>query len=209
MISSSHASGNDEQNQDLLSEELCGLCDPEVSLEEVLEKLKTCSDAGLTEHEATRRLNAYGVNELEKKGRMPLILLFLSQFLNLIVIILLIAAIISIVVGEYVEGIAVIVIILITVSLSTISEYSSGNALDALAKLTDPHTHVVRHGELQVIRTPELVPGDIIELKPGDLVPADIRIIEAHSVKVYLLLGGIRIYLSCILKYLVQYFKGE
>ena len=185
-MSQTNASGTSVQElyQDPMSEELRTLCDPEMNIIEAFQTLNTNSETGLTITEAARRLESYGLNELEKEGRMPLIVLFLTQFLNFIVIILLVAAVVSIVVGEWVEGIAVVVIILITVTLSTVSEYSSGNALEALAQLTDPHTHVIRDGKLQVIRTPELVPGDIIELKPGDLVPADIRIIESHSVKV-------------------------
>lgn len=158
--------------------------DPDVSIESVVSQLSSHADSGLSTAEAGRRLGLYGVNELEKKGKMPFLVLFLSQFANLIIVILIIAAIVSIIVGELVEGVAVIVIILITVCLSTFTEYSSGNALDALAQLTDPHTHVYRNGELRKIRTPELVPGDIIELSPGDLVPADVRIIKAYSAKV-------------------------
>jgi Ca2+-transporting ATPase len=153
-------------------------------INEVLLRLGTNLDDGLSSAEAARRLALYGSNELEKKGRTPLILLFLSQFLNLLIVILIIAAVVSIIVGDIAEGIAVIVTILITVGLSTFSEYSSGNALEALSQLTDPHTHVFRDGKLSVIRTPEIVPGDIIQLSPGDLVPADARIIEAHSAKV-------------------------
>ncbi|CAN0415290.1 unnamed protein product, partial [Ectocarpus fasciculatus] len=126
----------------------------------------------------------YGENKLEQKGRMPFILLFLSQFVNMIIVILIVAATVSMIIGELVEGIAVIVIILLTVCLSTATEYSSGNALEALSQLTDPHTHVFRDGKLQKVRTPELVPGDIIELSPGDLVPADTRILQSHSAKV-------------------------
>jgi magnesium-transporting ATPase (P-type) len=168
----------------LTADHLQELCDPQVSIDDVALQLSSNLDAGLSTADADHRLKIYGVNELEKKGKMPLWVLFLSQFANLIIVILIVAAIVSIIVGELVEGVAVIVIILITVSLSTATEYSSGNALDALAQLTDPNTHVYRNGELKKIHTPELVPGDIIELSPGDLVPADVRILEAHSAKV-------------------------
>ena len=166
------------------NDELENLCNPDVPIGDAIKVLKSNVTLGLSTEEAAKRLNDYGLNELEKKGRMPLYLLFLSQFANLIIIILMVAAVVSIIVGELVEGVAVVVIIIITVSLSTATEYSSGNALEALAQLTDPHTHVYRDGSLQVIRTPEVVPGDIIELSPGDLVPADVRLITAHSVKV-------------------------
>ena len=166
------------------TEELHNLCDSQITFDDIARTLSTNFKTGLSTAEAARRLEAYGFNQLEKKGKMPFFLLFLSQFANLIIIILIVAAIVSIIVGELVEGIAVIVIILITVCLSTATEYSSGNALEALAQLTDPHTHVYRDGELRKVRTPELVPGDIIELSPGDLVPADARVLEGHSVKV-------------------------
>lgn len=168
----------------LENEEAQMLCNPQVTLEEVALRMQCDLHKGLTAIEAEHRLDVYGLNELEKKKKMSIFVLFLSQFANSMIIILVVAAVVSIVVGEMVEGIAVMVIILITVSLSTLTEHSSGNALDALAQLTDPHTHVYRDGELRVIRTPELVPGDLLELSPGDLVPADIRLVEAHSVKV-------------------------
>jgi magnesium-transporting ATPase (P-type) len=168
----------------LTTDELHSMCEPQVPIDTVAQQLGVDLDSGLSAAEAARRLAVYGVNELEKKGKMPFMVLFLSQFANLIIIILIVAAIVSIIVGELVEGVAVIVIILITVCLSTATEYSSGNALDALAQLTDPHTHVYRNGELKKTRTPELVPGDVIELSPGDLVPADIRVLHAHSAKV-------------------------
>lgn len=72
----------------------------------------------------------------------------------------------------------------ITATVATVTEHSSSNALAALAQLTDPHTHAIRNGVLELVRTPELVVGDIVELGPGDLVPGDIRVLEAHSVKV-------------------------
>ena len=168
----------------LSKEELQGYSDPEYTIKAVVAELGSNVETGLSSVEAAQRLLAYGENKLEQKGRMPFILLFLSQFVNMIIVILIVAATVSMIIGELVEGIAVIVIILVTVCLSTATEYSSGNALEALSQLTDPHTHVVRDGKLQKVRTPELVPGDIIELSPGDLVPADTRILQSHSVKV-------------------------
>lgn len=151
-------------------EELKSLCSPEIGIESVEQRLGTDISTGLTTGEAQRRLALYGSNELSKETKMPLWLLFLSQFANLILIILLAAAVVSIIVGELVEGVAVIIIVLITAIMGTYTEYSSGNALEALAQLTDPHTHVLRGGKLETVRTPELVPGDIVQLSPGDLV---------------------------------------
>jgi hypothetical protein len=151
-------------------EELEKLCKPVVPIDTVGQRLSTDISSGLSEAEAHRRLVLYGSNELTKESKMPLWLLFLSQFANLILIILLTAAVVSIIVGELVEGIAVIIIVLITATMGTYTEYSSGNALEALAQLTDPHTHVYRGGKLEIVRTPELVPGDVVQLSPGDLV---------------------------------------
>lgn len=172
------------EDRALTKEELEYLANPFVPLDDVLMALSTDASDGLTIPAAANRLELYGANELTKQGKMPLWLLFLSQFANLIILILLAAAVVSIIVGELVEGVAIIIIVLITASVATLTEYSSSNALAALAQLTDPHTHVYRGGKLEVIRTPELVPGDIVELSPGDLVPADIRIIESHHLKV-------------------------
>jgi magnesium-transporting ATPase (P-type) len=157
-------------------DELEYLCKPNISIPNVLQRLSTEVSSGLEGAEANRRLALYGSNELMKQKKIPLWLLFLSQFANLIIIILLTAAVVSIIVGELVEGVAVIVIVLITATMATYTEHSSSNALEALAQLTDPHSHVYRDGRVQVIRTCELVPGDIVQLSPGDLVRATVHL---------------------------------
>jgi len=172
------------ENEVISSEELNQYANSNIPYEDVIGALSTNISNGLTSDEVIRRLHLYGTNELTKPKRIPLWLLFLSQFVNIVIIILMIAAIVSILVGELVEGIAVFIIILITATVATYTEYSSGNALEALASLTDPHSHVYRNGQLEMISTCDIVPGDIIVLSPGDLVPADIRIIESHHVKV-------------------------
>lgn len=96
------------------TEQLQGLCDPKSSVQSVIKHLESNAEKGLSTAEATKRLGEYGPNQLEQKGRMPLILLFLSQFVNMIILILVVAATVSMIIGEFVEGIAVIVIILLT-----------------------------------------------------------------------------------------------
>ena len=157
-------------NDTITKEELERLCKPGVPVATVLQRLSTDGVAGLNAAEADRRLELYGSNELLKQRKIPLWMLFLSQFANLILIILLAAAVVSVIMGELVEGVAVVIIVLITAIMATYTEHSSSNALEALAQLTDPHSHVYRQGKLEVIRTPELVPGDIVQLSPGDLV---------------------------------------
>ena len=177
-------SGSLGKRMALSKDEIGQLTDPKLSIEEVMTRLEVTEELGLSSAEAAARYLTYGENAITKEKKMPLWLLFLSQFLNFVILILLAAAIVSIVVGEHAEGGAVIAIVFITVAIATGSEYSSSNALEALAELSNPHAHVYRNGRLEVVSTPHLVPGDIVELSPGDLIPADIRIIDAHSVKV-------------------------
>jgi Ca2+-transporting ATPase len=177
-------SGSVGKKMTLNKDEIGLLTDPKLPIEEVLARLEVTEELGLSSAEAAARYLTYGENAITKEEKMPLWMLFLSQFLNFVILILLAAAIVSIVVGEHAEGGAVIAIVFITVAIATGSEYSSSNALEALAELSNPHAHVYRDGRLDVISTPHLVPGDIVELSPGDLIPADIRIIDAHSVKV-------------------------
>lgn len=146
--------------------------------EELFHLFKT-SSSGLTEEEARRRLKEYGPNELvEEKPPSPLSIL-LSQFLNFLVILLLIAAFISFYLGETIEAIAIILIVIFAGLLGFLQEYQAERSLRALKKLITPTTKVLREGKEKEIPVREVVPGDIVLLESGAIVPADGRVIEA------------------------------
>ena len=147
--------------------------------------------SGLTTEEAKARLEKHGPNALKEKKKTPLILKFLAQFKDFMVIILLIAAVVTIVMAlvedhpeEIVEGIIIFVVVLINAILGTWQENKAEKSLDALKSLSTPNAKVYRDGELVSVKSSELVPGDIISIEAGDFVPADARIFEAVSLQV-------------------------
>jgi len=158
--------------------------------EEALEELKT-SEKGLTEQEAQLRFGTYGPNELKKeKGKSP-IKIFLSQFTDVLMIILLIAMFLSLGLGIYqnsidesIDAIIIFVIVIASAALGFTQEYRSEKAVEALKRMTAPTATVLRNGKEARIPATQLVPGDTILLYTGDKVPADARLLEAHSLKV-------------------------
>ena len=158
------------------------------SVEEVKEEFKVTENQGLSDEQITKNRQTYGTNELAAKKKKSLFVKFLEQFKDFMIIILIIAAIVSGVVGWYEgEGITDSVIILIVVIVNAIigvaQESKAEKSLEALQKLSAHVAKVLRNGNVTVIPSRELVPGDIVILDTGDYVPADLRIIEAINLK--------------------------
>ena len=157
-------------------------------VEEVEKELETDLTKGLTDEEAAARIEKYGLNQLKAKKKKNLAQKFLEQFKDFSIIILIIAAIVSGVVGvAQGEGITDTIIILIVVIVNAIigvaQESKAEKSLEALQKLTDHATKVIRNGSVKVVPAKELVPGDVVVLDTGDFIPADLRIIEEANLK--------------------------
>jgi len=150
---------------------------------QVLRELNTDPHKGLTEDEAKRRLEKYGYNELKKEERISPLILFFNQFKNILIIILLIAIVLSWIVGEKVDAAIIAVIVVFCAVLGFIQEYRAERALEALKKMLSPTITVLRGGKEEEIPSKELVPGDILLLEAGDKIPADARLVEIHSLK--------------------------
>lgn len=150
-----------------------------LSPEWIIEELSTSRHEGLTSELATERLSKYGKNELEeKKGRTPLRIL-LSQFNDFMIWILIAAAFISgALIRELTDTIVILVVIIINSIMGFVQEYKAEKAIQALKELASPASRVLRDGKEQEISSNLIVPGDIIKLVSGDLVPADCRILE-------------------------------
>ena len=158
-------------------------------IQEVEEKLQTDAEKGLSQEEIARRQEKYGFNELKSQQKKTLVQRFLEQFKDFSIIILIIAAIVSGAVGiAQNEGVTDTIIILIVVIVNAIigvtQETKAEKSLEALRKLTDHASKVIRNGEITVVPAKELVPGDIVIIDTGDYVPADLRVIEAANLKV-------------------------
>ena len=146
--------------------------------DEVLNELKT-TDKGLTTSEATARLTTYGKNALEERGKISPLIILLEQFDSPVVWILLAALVISFILGEKVDAIVILAILIINAILGFIQEYNAAKDIDALKKLSSLKALAIRDGKAKEIDSSEVVPGDILIIREGDKVPADARIIEA------------------------------
>jgi len=157
---------------------------PTIPEEEVCGKLEVDSGKGLSNEEARERLYSCGANVLTVEKGPSAFGIFLRQFQNLLIIILIIAAIISGLAGELIDTWFILVIVLLSAGLGFFQEYRAERAVDALRKMLSPQSNVIREGVRKVIPSSELVPGDILILETGDRVPADARLLEAYSHKI-------------------------
>ncbi|MBI3307079.1 MAG: HAD-IC family P-type ATPase, partial [Candidatus Omnitrophica bacterium] len=150
------------------------------SVEEVCRHLKSSISEGLSEVEAKKRLQETGFNELPEKRSAPAWKIFLKQFNSFIVWILFAAALISGLLAEWIDVIAIGAIIFLNAILGFVQEYHAEKSIAALRKLSTPTSKIVRDGRLQVIRSKEIVPGDLLLLEQGDRVPVDGRVIKSY-----------------------------
>jgi len=153
-----------------------------LAVDEVLKILET-KPQGLDEDEAKRRLALYGPNELRREKGRSRLSIFLNQFKNVLILILLIASGLSIMIGEVFDAALIIAIVIASAVLGAFQEYRAERALEALRKLAAPEATVIRSGTEKRILAREIVPGDILVLMAGDRVPADARIFESHELK--------------------------
>jgi P-type Ca2+ transporter type 2C len=152
-------------------------------VEEVLTRLAT-TPAGLSGAEAAQRLTTYGPNELQATAHTSAWRTFAAQFENVLILILLAATAVSGFLGHTLEAIVITVIVLFAVLLGFIQEHRAGRALEALKKMAAPLAHVLRDALETAVPARELVPGDVILLRAGDRVPADVRVLQAVNLAV-------------------------
>jgi P-type Ca2+ transporter type 2C len=156
----------------------------ELRTEEVEKYLHSNFQTGLSEKEAQARLKQIGYNELQEAERPSALLLFLGQFKDFMVIVLLVATLISGLLGEYVDAIAIIAIVLINGFLGFFQERKAEKSLQALKELSAPQVNVLRDGTWIKIPSKEVVVGDIIKFTSGDRIGADVRIIQSNSLEI-------------------------
>eukprot|EP00928_Gymnodinium_smaydae_P012483 TRINITY_DN1451_c0_g1_i6.p1 TRINITY_DN1451_c0_g1~~TRINITY_DN1451_c0_g1_i6.p1 ORF type:complete len:1115 (+),score=282.79 TRINITY_DN1451_c0_g1_i6:76-3420(+) len=162
--------------------------------EAVASRLATNISSGLTTDKAAEVLKRDGLNELYKPPKPTLLMLFLMQMVGFIIILLMIAAVASIVVNatgpnradglSYTTGIAIFILVFLNAGIAAWTEYQAGGALDALAKMSQATVDVLRDGKVVTIQTNTVVRGDIVVLGTGDIVPADVFLVEADDFKV-------------------------
>ena len=152
-------------------------------IDAIVKHLQTDPLRGLNPAEAQERLAQHGANELARGHRASPVQLFFGQFKNTLIVILLVATVLSALLGEIADAAIISLIVLFCAILGFVQEYRAERALDALKRMLAPTINVLRGGTEQRIPSRELVPGDIMLLEAGDRIPADARLIEIHSLK--------------------------
>ncbi|NLJ99656.1 MAG: calcium-translocating P-type ATPase, SERCA-type [Clostridia bacterium] len=153
-------------------------------IDEVMNSLKSDSDKGLTEEEAQKRLTRYGLNILRNEKKISPVKIFLHQFRDAMVLILIGATLISGMLGEYADALTILTIVVINAVLGLVQEYRAEKSIEALRRIVSQEANVIRDGLEKTIPAGELVPGDIVVLKAGDKVPADIRLLKTRNLQV-------------------------
>mgnify|MGYP000288937925 CR=1 FL=1 len=153
------------------------------SVEETLQLLATDAGAGLSQSEAQRRLQQYGYNELIERGRRTPQQILIEQFSGILTLILIGAALISVFLSEYVDAIVILAIVMLNAALGFFQEYRAEQSMAALKRMAVPTVRVRREGRVQEISARELVPGDIVLLETGNVVPADGRVLKSINLR--------------------------
>ncbi|MBR2241406.1 MAG: cation-translocating P-type ATPase [Clostridia bacterium] len=158
------------------------------SKDEIYNEFEITEKTGLSDEQVVKNREKYGSNELQAQKKKSLFVKFLEQFKDFMIIVLIIAAIVSGVVGYIEEGkitdsLIILVVVIVNAIIGVAQEAKAEKSLEALQKLSSHSAKVIRNGQVNVVASRELVPGDIVVLDTGDYVPADLRIIEAANLK--------------------------
>ena len=153
------------------------------TVDDVMSQMKA-HPTGLSDQEVKDRREQFGANRLTSKRRTTLIEKFISQFKDLMIIILIIAAIIAGFAGETVDAAIILAVVILNAVFGVFQESKAENAIDSLKEMSAPMATVLRNNQPMSIKSEDIVPGDIVLLEAGDVVPADVRLIEANSLKI-------------------------
>lgn len=154
------------------------------SYEEILKETNVNPSEGLSTEEVKIRLEKHGENKLKGKPKKGLVSLFFAQLKDMLIYVLLGAAVITIAIGEHIDAIIILLVVLLNAVIGVFQEYKAEKAIEALQQMTTSKSLVRRDGEIKEINSEELVPGDIIILDAGRFVPADIRLIESANLQI-------------------------
>jgi len=153
------------------------------SSNQVITEFNSSSQSGLTDDQVIKHRTTYGINKLLKKEKTWLEF-FISQYKSPIIVLLLLAAVVSLFLGEYLNGITIFFIVIINTAIGFYQEYKATQAVKLLEQYLERSSKVIRNNQEVIIKNKNIVPGDIVLLEPGDYVPADIRFIETYSLMI-------------------------
>lgn len=155
-----------------------------LSAAEVAQQLETSHQTGLSAAKVSERRARFGPNALQEKRGRSVWHMLLAQFTDFMIVVLIAAAIISGIVGDVQDTIAILVIVILNAVIGFIQEYRADRAMAALKRMSEASARVLRDGEVQTVNASELVPGDVVLLEAGNVVPADFRIVEAAQLRI-------------------------
>ncbi len=153
------------------------------SIDETLTELNVNPHSGLTDAEVMTRRNSYGPNRLESKKKKSVLQIFISQLSDWLIYVLFAAVVITFLMGEYIDSVIIVLVIIINAAIGVFQEVKAGKAIEALMQLSAPKALVKRNSHVSEINSADLVPGDIVILEAGRVVPADLRLIEAVNLQ--------------------------
>ncbi len=153
-------------------------------IKDIAQELETDIHHGLNDRQVEERFEKFGYNEIEAKKKRTTLMMLVDQFKDFMIIVLIVAALISFSVGEKTDAIIILAIVLLNAVLGIVQESKAEKSLEALQKLSAPTAKAFRNDRVNVVPAKELVPGDIVYLEAGDLVPADARLIDAANLKI-------------------------
>ena len=153
------------------------------NIEDIFPVFKS-SRKGITQENAEKYLKIYGKNELREEEKTPLWKIILSQFTSPLIIVLLVAALISFFVGEHIDAVTILAIVVLNAILGFVEDIKAEKAIRSLKKIAVTKSRVIREGKERMIDSRELVPGDVVIIEAGDKIPADIRLFESNNLRV-------------------------
>lgn len=154
------------------------------SREDIVRELEVDPARGLSANEASSRLELYGRNQLKGKPKKSLLSLFLAQFHDMLIYVLLGAAAVTLLVGEYMDAVIIMAVVILNAVIGVVQEHKAEKAIEALQRMTTPKALVRRDGKVQEIDSEAVVPGDIVILDAGRYVPADLRLLESVNLQI-------------------------
>ena len=161
-----------------------------LDVQEVCRKLRTNTKFGLSEEEAQNRQLKYGKNKLHEGKKTSIVVKFIKQFNDFMIIILILSSIVSAGISyfehsnDYIDSIIIICIVILNALIGVIQESKAEKSIEALQKLSSPHAKVKRAGTIRTVLSEDVVPGDIVVIETGSFVPADVRLINTYNFKV-------------------------
>ncbi len=154
------------------------------SIKEIESELNTSLSKGLSESEVNNRLEKIGPNQLKEGKKRTIWNMLIDQFKDVLILILLVSAVVSLLLGEATDAIVIVIIVILNAVMSVLQEFKAEKSLDALKKMTVPETVVIRDGQQKKIQSQQLVPGDIVILESGDRIPADLRLVKVTDMRI-------------------------